>query len=206
MCPLQTVPTAVALPRRGPRAQVRELHLLGLRFRAARRPQDGARGNAENANVTNPAMEEPLFNKAGRPGGPRCPPEGGVGTRVSSLSEQGSLLPTQERGVEEGRLSTVLSHTGNLSDTRLAPYPDSGRERGSGTWSSMLGSFGFSSCFLFFFLTLFLLAQERQRHRQREEQAPCGEPDAGFDPGTQGRALSRRRAPTPEPPAPGLTP
>ena len=27
---------------------------------------------------------------------------------------------------------------------------------------------------------------ERQRHRQREEQAPCREPDVGFDPGTPG--------------------
>ena len=25
--------------------------------------------------------------------------------------------------------------------------------------------------------------RERQRHRQREKQAPCGEPDAGLDPG-----------------------
>ena len=27
---------------------------------------------------------------------------------------------------------------------------------------------------------------ERQRHRQREKQAPCREPDVGFDPGTPG--------------------
>ena len=27
---------------------------------------------------------------------------------------------------------------------------------------------------------------ERQRHRQREKQAPCGEPDAGLDPGNLG--------------------
>ena len=26
--------------------------------------------------------------------------------------------------------------------------------------------------------------RERQRHRQREKQAPCREPDVGFDPGT----------------------
>ena len=26
----------------------------------------------------------------------------------------------------------------------------------------------------------------RQRHRQREKQAPCGDPDAGLDPGTPG--------------------
>ena len=30
---------------------------------------------------------------------------------------------------------------------------------------------------------------ERQRHRQREKQAPCGEPDAGLDPGTHGSRL-----------------
>ena len=28
--------------------------------------------------------------------------------------------------------------------------------------------------------------RERQKHRQREKQAPCGEPDAGLDPGTLG--------------------
>ena len=28
--------------------------------------------------------------------------------------------------------------------------------------------------------------RERQRHRQREKQAPCGEPDAGLNPGTPG--------------------
>ena len=28
--------------------------------------------------------------------------------------------------------------------------------------------------------------RERQRHRQREKQAPCGEPDAGLDPGSPG--------------------
>ena len=27
---------------------------------------------------------------------------------------------------------------------------------------------------------------ERQRHRQREKQAPCREPDVGFNPGTPG--------------------
>ena len=27
---------------------------------------------------------------------------------------------------------------------------------------------------------------ERQKHRQREEQAPCREPDVGFDPGSLG--------------------
>ena len=31
--------------------------------------------------------------------------------------------------------------------------------------------------------------RERQRHRQREEQVPCGEPDAGLDPGTLGSCL-----------------
>ena len=28
--------------------------------------------------------------------------------------------------------------------------------------------------------------RERQRHRQREKQAPCREPDVGFDPGSPG--------------------
>ena len=28
--------------------------------------------------------------------------------------------------------------------------------------------------------------RERQRHRQREKQAPCREPDVGFDPGSTG--------------------
>ena len=28
--------------------------------------------------------------------------------------------------------------------------------------------------------------RERQRHRQREKQAPCGEPDVGLEPRTQG--------------------
>ena len=28
--------------------------------------------------------------------------------------------------------------------------------------------------------------RERQRHRQREKQAPCREPDMGFDPGSPG--------------------
>ena len=28
--------------------------------------------------------------------------------------------------------------------------------------------------------------RERQRHRQREKQAPCREPDVGFDPGPPG--------------------
>ena len=45
---------------------------------------------------------------------------------------------------------------------------------------------------------------ERQRHRQRERQAPCGKPDAGFDPKTPGsrpepktdaQPLSHPRAP-----------
>ena len=40
--------------------------------------------------------------------------------------------------------------------------------------------------------------RERQGHRRREKQAPCGEPDAGLDPGTPGSyprleaALNRR--------------
>ena len=28
--------------------------------------------------------------------------------------------------------------------------------------------------------------RERQRHRQKEKQAPCGEPDVGFNPRTPG--------------------
>ena len=28
--------------------------------------------------------------------------------------------------------------------------------------------------------------RQRERHRQREKQAPCGEPDVGFDPRTPG--------------------
>ena len=28
--------------------------------------------------------------------------------------------------------------------------------------------------------------QREQRHRQREKQAPCGEPEVGLNPGTQG--------------------
>ena len=48
-----------------------------------------------------------------------------------------------------------------------------------------------SVVYFFFFKILFILFprdthRERQRHRQREKQAPCGEPDAGLDPGTPG--------------------
>ena len=39
------------------------------------------------------------------------------------------------------------------------------------------------------FVYLFMRDTERQRHRQREKQAPCGEPDAGLDPGTLDHAL-----------------
>ena len=28
------------------------------------------------------------------------------------------------------------------------------------------------------------MQRKRQRHRQREKQTPCGEPDAGLDPGS----------------------
>ena len=46
--------------------------------------------------------------------------------------------------------------------------------------------------FFFFFLNFYLFMivsqreRERQRHRQREKQAPCREPDVGFDPGSPG--------------------
>ena len=47
--------------------------------------------------------------------------------------------------------------------------------------------------YLFIFLEIFYLficswrtQRERQRHRQREKQAPCREPDVGFDPGPPG--------------------
>ena len=38
------------------------------------------------------------------------------------------------------------------------------------------------------FIYLFIrdTQRERQRHRKREKQAPCGEPNMGLDPGTQG--------------------
>ena len=43
---------------------------------------------------------------------------------------------------------------------------------------------------IFFFFFDFIYSwethRERQRYRQREKQAPCGEPDAGLDPGTLG--------------------
>ena len=42
----------------------------------------------------------------------------------------------------------------------------------------------------FFNFYLFMIVtereRERQRHRQREKQAPCREPDVGFDPGSPG--------------------
>ena len=47
--------------------------------------------------------------------------------------------------------------------------------------------------FFFFLRFIYLLMRERererQRHRQREKQAPCREPDVGFDPGTPGSLL-----------------
>ena len=33
-----------------------------------------------------------------------------------------------------------------------------------------------------FYLFIHERHRERQKHRQREKQAPCGEPDVGFDP------------------------
>ena len=38
----------------------------------------------------------------------------------------------------------------------------------------------------FFFIYDSHTEKERQRHRQREKQAPCREPDMGFDPGSPG--------------------
>ena len=37
--------------------------------------------------------------------------------------------------------------------------------------------------------------RERQRHRQREKQAPCREPDMGFDPGSPGSCTGLKAAP-----------
>ena len=46
------------------------------------------------------------------------------------------------------------------------------------------------SFFFSFFLRFYLFMRdgegERQRHRQRENQAPCGEPNAGLHPRTPG--------------------
>ena len=36
--------------------------------------------------------------------------------------------------------------------------------------------------------------RQRQRHRQREKQAPCREPDMGFDPGSPGSHLGLQAA------------
>ena len=38
--------------------------------------------------------------------------------------------------------------------------------------------------FLRFYLFIHERHRERQRYRQREKQAPCGEPNVGFEPGT----------------------
>ena len=35
--------------------------------------------------------------------------------------------------------------------------------------------------------------REGQRHRQREKQAPCKEPNVGFDPGSQDHAMGQRQ-------------
>ena len=45
-----------------------------------------------------------------------------------------------------------------------------------------------ASFFKKIFIYLFIrdTHRERQRHRQREKQAPCREPDVGFNPGTPG--------------------
>ena len=49
--------------------------------------------------------------------------------------------------------------------------------------------------FIYLFIRIHREERERQRHRQREKQAPCREPDVGFDPGLQDRALGQRQAP-----------
>ena len=36
--------------------------------------------------------------------------------------------------------------------------------------------------------------REREREKQREKQAPCREPDVGFDPETPDHTLSQRQA------------
>ena len=50
---------------------------------------------------------------------------------------------------------------------------------------------------LYFYYLLFMIVteRERQRPRQREKQAPCREPDVGFDPGLQDHTLGQRQAP-----------
>ena len=46
--------------------------------------------------------------------------------------------------------------------------------------------FYFFNFYLFMIVTERERERERQRHRQREKQAPCREPDVGFDPGSPG--------------------
>ena len=57
----------------------------------------------------------------------------------------------------------------------------------------------FFKCFICLFMTD--THRERQRHRQRKKQAPCKEPDVGFDPRTLGSHPEREgRCSTAEPP------
>ena len=61
----------------------------------------------------------------------------------------------------------------------------------------------FSFLRFYLFMTEMQRHRESQRHRQRETQAPCGEPDAGLDPGTQGHSQvtwAEGRCSTAEPP------
>ena len=57
----------------------------------------------------------------------------------------------------------------------------------------------FLTSYLFFlrFIYLFMIEietqRERQRHRRREKQAPCREPYAGLDPGTEDCTLGQRQ-------------
>ena len=48
-------------------------------------------------------------------------------------------------------------------------------------------------CVLFFKIYSFIHERQTQRDRQREKQAPCREPNAGLDPGSQDHTLSLRQ-------------
>ena len=67
--------------------------------------------------------------------------------------------------------------------SRITPQAEGG--------AKPLSHWGCPSVFLKrFYLFIHERHRERQRYRQREEQAPCGELDAGLNPGTSGSALS----------------
>ena len=63
------------------------------------------------------------------------------------------------------------------------------------------GAGEYSKCYrsLYFYFILFIherhRERERERHRQREKQAPCREPDVGFDPGSPGSRPGLKAAP-----------